>query len=1206
MTYKGLFLTSAYLCACTAAFGQGTTSRILGSVLDPGGASVPGAAIKLTHEGTKVAFTTITSSAGTYVFEAVQPGSYEIAAESAGFKRFVARQIQVSIGQPATLNIKLEIGALVEQVTVDGSYEAVQTSTSGNYGNLISQKALMDLPIVGSRGRNPVNLVFMQPGVVSGSNTGGGSHVHGARDRAWNYTLDGIDVNDSSQGGSETTSFRVNPDMLAEVRVQTGNNTAETGRNSGAQVAMMTRSGTNEIHGNGFWFYRTPRLNAGEFQNNLDGLGKPQLQQNIFGGGIGGPIIKNKTFFFFEIQALRARSSASTARTVYTQSARDGILRYVKGGRNTPAGVTGASIDASGNPIAGMNIGTYNVITSDPQKLGLDPSLQAMIKATPLPNNFTVGDGLNTAGYNFSAQASERQHDQTLKIDHMINSKNTVYGRYVWGNDDSLCDVVNGGQPVFPGGTCLVNTLRRARNFAFNWRTSPNANMTNELVVGQNRYYPNFDQPLASLTSIAISGSPVDNTWQYSFGNERVVSTWQVVDNLSFNRGAHSFKTGFNLRRVREEDKRGSVAGLNAAEEVNFSTGLNTVDPTAFGIPTDLQVANDRPNFQSHINFLLGRVGQIQRGFVAQGDQFTKSPFLFDMRYPEYEFYGQDSWKVRPNLTIDIGLRWEVRMAPSTPSNSILVPNQAVVAGGVASNTVKWVPGDLFKSQFGNFGPSLGFAWDPFKTGKTSIRGNYRIAYDRINMFVIASTILPSLPGGAYAAINTDFGQGGGRLRNLPELSVAGLKPSSLTQPAPFSSASNTVIDPNLKTPKTHQWAFNIQREVAKNTVIDVAYIGRRAYHLLGAYNVNQTSIYSSGFLDAFKVIQNNGQSALINTLFKADSRIVAGDTASDMVRKQYAPQLKLNSVGAIAGSLAARLQGTSSVTQLSAGQPFALIPFPQFAGNGTTSGLNVLDSNDFSTYHALETQLERRLTNGVSFHVSYTWAKSLDTRSFDPTLTVVGSGNAQTAGSTPFDINNRRLNYAPSDFDRRHILQTNWVYDLPFGKGKHFLGNASGVVDKILGGWEVTGLGRISSGRPFTVFAGSNTVSNVNQSTANCTGCGRGDGTPFLDSGTGLIWYFDAAQRARLSTPGAGEFGNTGRNFFVGPHFITFDASLLKKVQLSERMRMEVRADATNFTNSTMFGAPTTDITSTTFGRIRNSVTSSSRKIQLGAKFYF
>jgi len=188
-----------------------------------------------------------------------------------------------------------------------------------------------------------------------------------------------------------------------------------------------------------------------------------------------------------------------------------------------------------------------------------------------------------------------------------------------------------------------------------------------------------------------------------------------------------------------------------------------------------------------------------------------------------------------------------VRLSPSTPDNSIVVPNQPIVAGGAPSSSVKWVPGDLFKNQFGNFGPSVGFAWDPFSTGKTSIRANYRIAYDRINTFVLASQILPNLPGSAIAVINQSFGQGGGRLANLPALTPPAYS-SSLTQPAAFQAATNTVVDPNLKTPKTHQWSFGIQREISNRTVLDISYIGRRAYHLLGAYNVNQTQILGNGF----------------------------------------------------------------------------------------------------------------------------------------------------------------------------------------------------------------------------------------------------------------------------------------------------------------------------------------------------------------------
>jgi hypothetical protein len=1200
---------TALLFSCATLFAQGTTTRVLGVVEDPSGAVVGNANVKLTNEGTGVAFNTKSSDAGTYVFEAVQPGAYTLQVEAAGFRRFLSNGNRVSIGQPATINAKLEVGALAEAVEVSSTAEVVQTSSSGNYGNLVTQQQVMDLPIVGSRGRNPLDLVTTQPGVVSGANTGGGIHVNGARDRSWNYTLDGIDVNDSSQGGSNTTSFRVNPDMLSEFRLMTGNSTAENGRNSGGQVAMITRTGTNAIHGNGFWFYRTPRLNANEWENNLLSVGKPQLQQNIFGGGIGGPIIKNKTFFFFEIQGLRARTSTLTSRTVYTAQARQGIFRYVKGGRNQPSGVSGASVDANGNVLPGVSVGTYDIGASDPQRLGLDPQIQTMLKDMPLPNNFAVGDGLNTAGFNFTPLASERQHDQTIKIDHVINSKNTVYGRVVWGRDDSLCDIVNSGQPIFPGQPCLVNTLRGPRNFAFNWRVTPTTHLTNEFVLGENRYDPIFGQP-ADLNKLTILTAPVDTTWQYDFGNQRVVSTWQAVDNLAYFKGAHAWKFGFNLRRVREEDQRGSVAGLNATEEINFSTTINTVDPTTFGLPADINTAFDRPNLQSSINFLLGRVGQMQRGFVASGDQWSKSTFHFDTRYPEYEFYVQDTWKIRRNLTLDYGLRWEIRLSPSTPSGSIKVPSQAIVAGGLPSNAVQWGSGPLFKNQLGNFGPSIGFAWDPFGDGKTSIRSNYRIAYDRINMFVIASTILPNLPGAAYPAVNTAFGQSGGRLRNIPELLPPSQPPASLSKPDAYSAASNTVIDPNLKTPRTHQWSFDIQRQIAKNTLLDVSYIGRRAYHLLGAYNVNQAQIFGNGFLDAFKTIKAGGESQLINTVLSQDSRLNPGETASAMIRRLFASQLQLNSVGALASSLGTRLQTVNGVSQnvtaISAGQPFFFIPYPQYSG-----GLNVLDSNDFSTFNALEVQVQRRLTAGLQFTVAWTWAKSLDTRSFDPTLTVVGTGNSSTAGSTPFDINNRSLNYAPSDFDRRHSLQWNWVWELPFGQGKHFLAHANGLLDRVIGGWELSGFGRVTSGRPFTVFAGTNTVSNVVQSTANCTGCSAGEGTPFNDVGansgnTGFIWFFNGAQRAQFSAPGAGEFGNTGRNAFVGPHFYDLDASLLKRVPLTERFKLEFRGDATNLTNSVSFGAPTTDITSSTFGRIRSTTTSSSRKVQVGAKLYF
>lgn len=1163
--------------------------------------------MKLTNEGTGGSFSTSTSSSGTYVIDSLQVGSYTVEVDAPGFKKYFSRANALTIGAPMTVNATLAIGTLTESVEVSGSAEEVQTSTSGNFGNLFTENSIRELPIVGTRGRSPLDLVLIQPGVVSGANTGGGVHVNGARDRSWNYTLDGIDINETSASGSDFSPLRTNPDSIAEFRVITGNATAEYGRNSGGQVAMVTSSGTNSVHGEAFWFYRTPRLNANDYTNTLDGIGKAQFVQNITGLSMGGPIIKNKTFIFGNVQFLQAKNTASTTRTVYTAQARQGILRYVVGGRNQPASTPNASVDAAGNVLPGVQIGTYNVVSNDPQHIGIDKTIQTYLANMPLPNRFDISgtagpiDGLNTAGFVFGAGQQERQHDDTIKIDHIFNSKNTVFFRGAWGSQDTNCDAGNGGQPVFTGLPCIVNTQRSPQNLAFNWRYSPGANLTNELVVGQSRFTFNFAQPSNDLTQIGFNSSPVNTTAIYDFANLRTLKTYQFVDNLTWNRGAHTVKFGTNLRFQKHFDVRGSIAGQDATTDVDFSRTIATVDPATFNLPTGLNVAFDQPNFQDNINFLLGRVGSITRGFASKGDQFVPGLFKFESDYPELDFYAQDTWKVRPGLTIDAGLRWEIKLSPSNPDGLITHPNQPVAVGAPPSDTLKWVDGSFYKSDFHGLGPSLGIAWDPFRKGTTSIRANYRLAYDRIQTFALSSTVIANLPGLTQGLVNTDYGQSGGRLANLQPLPPPTVKPSDLRQPQPFSTNSITVVDPNFKTPTTHEWGLSVQHQIARSTVFEADYIGRRAYHLIGAYNANQDQIFGNGFLAGFNAVKAGGDSPYFDQLLAGDSRLNAGETGSQLVRRLFASNLALNSVGALASSIATRLQGGKSVTSLSGAGLFPLIPFPQFGG-----GINVIDSNDFSTYHALQLQLQRRYQNGLTGQVSYTFSKSLDTRSFDPTFSQVSTGSAQSAASTPIDIYNRRLNYAPSDFDRTHVVQSYWVYELPFGQGKRFAGHTNGFVSRVIGGWEVAGVLTLESGRPFTVYSGSNTVSNVRQTPANCDHCSRDLGQVFIDPVSSYKFYFTADQRAKFSTPAPGDFSNTGRNYFRGPGYFDVDATLAKTIRINERFRLQIRTDATNLANHPSADIPTAVITSTTFGRIRGSTQSSPRRFQLGAKFYF
>jgi hypothetical protein len=325
-----------------------------------------------------------------------------------------------------------------------------------------------------------------------------------------------------------------------------------------------------------------------------------------------------------------------------------------------------------------------------------------------------------------------------------------------------------------------------------------------------------------------------------------------------------------------------------------------------------------------------------------------------------------------------------------------------------------------------------------------------------------------------------------------------------------------------------------------------------------------------------------------------------AANTAA--FRTQFSTQLAQNSVAAAAATISGRsgAAGSTSPSLTANGfNPFFFQKFPQYTG-----ALNVLDSNDVSRYNGLEFILKRRFNQGLGFQIGYTFSKSKDTRSFDPAFTTVSRANNQSASSTPFDINNRRLNYAPSDFDRRHVLQATYVYELPFGRSRTFGSDIPKALDYIVGGWQIAGNLLWSSGRPFTVYSGANSFSNVVQSTADCNNCDRHLGQLVQENGT--YYWFSAEQRAQFSIPAVGSNGNTGRNFFIGPRYFQTDVSLSKKFRVTERFNFDLRLDAKNVTNNPSFDFPTATFTSTIFGRIRDSVTSSARRMQVSLKLNF
>jgi hypothetical protein len=1220
----------------TVVFAQGTTSRITGVVLDAQGAAVSGATVTLTNEGTGVALTTESSDSGTYTFDLIQVGSYTVTAEKTGFKKFQSTHNLVNVNQPATINAELQVGDVNEVVVVTATQEVVQTSTSGNIGTTIEERELNNLPIVGTRGRNPLDLLNVQPGVVFGGNTGGAVNVHGSRDRAFNFTLDGIDINESTAGGSNFTPLRPNPDSISQVQIVTSNFTAELGRSSGAQVSMITRSGTNELHGTAFEFYRTPRLDARSYTANINRAAKDQFVQHIFGGSVGGPIMKNKLFFFTNLQLLRAYDTALVARTVYTAQARTGLFRYVVGRANSPAGTSTAAIDGNGNALLPACTGTpptnapcissYNIATQAPS--GLDPALGAIFNAMPAPNNFTIGDGLNTAGFNFASPQHEKQYDFVTKFDYTVNQKHSIYVRYARGRQNSLGDSANTGRPVLPGFPNFVDTFRSPDNTAINWRWSPTSRLTNEFIFGVSRFFFNFltPDPDPNLPFAFVDGIATPNT-NFSY-NARGVRTLQYIDNMTYVHGSHTFKGGINFRYNRHTDDRSNVAG--SAIEPVVTLGNTFGFTSAFGLPSAGSTsinATDLTRLQNTIVNLQGRVNTMSIAFVTPtNDNSAFAPigtrWINVATYPELDFYFQDNWRLRPNLVLDLGLRIEAKLQPNLATRDTLVPNQPIKLGAPPSNTLRWVPGELYQNQ-NVYLPSVGFAWDPFKDGRTSIRGNYRIASDRIATFLFGSSIFQSTPGNNTSVANATFGQAGGLWRNAGPV-IAAFTPSgspdALRQPLAISNNSLSVIDPDLKFPQIHEWVLSVQRDLWKNNVIEVNYIGKHAVHLLGGYDVNQADIFarvpgvSENFVEAFNLLRANtaNNSPLINRIFTGNA---ANNAGSATFRSVVGANLANGNVGTAAQQVSQRLCAASDVTsgfctaaglQLvsqTVGNPFLFQRYPQFTG-----ALNVFDSSDYSNYKAFEFIFRRRMSRGLTYQVAYTWSLSKDNRSWDPSLSTVSRGSVQSASSTPFDINDRSLNYSWSDFDRRHVLQGTWVYELPFGKGRHW-STESSILDHAIGGWQISGTIQSMSGRPFTVYSGLNTFSNVVQTTANCNNCSRSLGSLVQEgtAATGLRnFWFDAADRALFTPPAPGQLGNTPRNYFIAPVYNQLDLSILKKFKITERISFDLRADIRNLTNHPSFDNPTAVLNNSLFGRINDTVTNTARRIQVGGKFYF
>jgi len=1280
----------------STSWGQVSTSRIEGTITDKSGAVVADASIKVTNEGTSVSYETKTSSSGTFTVPSLTPGQYKVTITHEGFQTFSSQHNVLSVGEPLVVNAILTVGGATQVVEVESSYQRIET-TNATVSDVMTTEQVKNLPL---NGRNPLSLLTLEPGVVQRTNasSGSGTHVFGSRDRAHNVTIDGIDANESSVPNPQSNIQRLNPDNVQEFRTITLGATAEEGRNSGANVMIATQAGKNSLHGDTFYFNRNTAYNANEWFNNYAGLKRPVLDLHQWGFDVGGPIIKNKTFFFGSYQgnkisqtepinATGVGTAGFGAPTTYTALARQGIFRYVRGCINLvnpscpkgdPNNVTQNSpllVDSAGNlrqgvplcngtTVTGNCVDSYNIFANDPQHIGPDPQVAGLFGKEPLPNDFGLGDALNTGGFDWNPPSQFKGPNVMARIDHTFGPSDNIYGRFLIGSyNTSEGDFLNARPQVFPGFPPLGEVNRDNSNLAVKYSHTFSPTLVNEFIMGYNRFKflftfgesnPGFPDPTKNppWADDCVIGSTVNVDLPYcgSAHTERAVTTPQLVDNVSWIHGAHSLRFGINFRYYYHNDSRGFFGNNVVNPIVRFNRTFRTAGFTNLptGAGASAPSSADLNRIQQAAVELMGIAGRIQQAFPADFNNNIYGNGLETVytRAHQYDSYVQDEWHVRPNLTLNAGVRWEYN-PPPFDNKQTLVPN-----GDIATTAVAYVKADGWynKSNLGAVGPRIGIAYSP--DNKTSIRAGYAWMFDTISTFQVTAQA-GKVPGFALNCINTISTTGtittsagcatpsgmanrisGGFPLSVPAPSTTPL--AALTQPAyqPNGTAPSVgAFDPNLHNPSIHEWNLTVQRELPGGFVTEVGYVGKRGTHLYRALDLNQINP-SSDFVNGFLIARGNA-------LNGCSPDGTGANAATGLCPNGVAPQnpTLLRSLSGCSASITATCSFNSVTndfvqnnlagvaTQIDQGNIVARgFPANYFRPNPQFTQIFYQASNTDSYYHGAFVGVRRRFEKGLTFGLSYTLSKSIDDGSIDPVGASTGGGLSTTNSVTPTNIHNLALDRSRSDFDNRHVLTVDTVYELPFGNGKQFASSVPKWLDYVIGGWSYTGIFDYQSGEPYTIYSGAQTANSEHISTALVKGPFDAGSLQSVSGIEGPVMYSTGALITNPSDPNfncrnvtgtqtyfcipqPGQQGS-GRNTAQGPDFWNLDSGLTKNFKLTERFNLQFRAEAFNVLNHPNFENPrnassgSPRVNSSLFGRTccsTSSLPSSATVIAIG-----
>lgn len=1173
------------------SLAQVTTARLEGVIRDQTQAVVPGVTVVATQRGTNLTFETISNDVGFYVFPKLPPGTYALATELTGFKRSIHQGIRLEVGDTATLNLTLETGELSETVTVSAEVAAVDT-VSTSVGKVVNTQQIEQLPLVS---RDPMDLFYLQPGT---NRFTGGGRVDGTRGTAANVTVEGVAATEPALGsGATSTAAAVPIEAVGEYRVVTSSASAEYGRGAGAQVQLIYRSGTNEFHGSAFEFHRNKVLNANSFANNKQGIARPAFIRNQFGGSVGGPIIKDKAFFHFTYEGIRQITNTTPNYLVYTDTVKKGgIFRYNNKGRNDVSLVD----PKTGVPkIPDSQIGTVNLLTVDPSRLGKDSTgtFDKLIGSFPSPNNFEIGDGFNIGGYRMLSPNPYSQNQYVIKGDYSLTSKHRIGIVYAHKKfEDVYSDLyLNGTRELWnePYPTGVVSFDSTLTNHWLNeFRVGGTKRGANFVNTDEDRFKKEGMTVFVglSLNNIPQRGHPKDIFLPQVFPSPVIT----ISDNSTWIKGSHSLKGGVDVRINRSNVAFGGDNYLAVIDTRNPS------NPATIAGFTDMN-SSDRSRAQQLVNDLTGSLGRIDQGFHAnETDAFT--PFETKSRRwrsREYSFFFQDTWKVRPNLTLNLGVRYEV-MPPHFEAGGIYSYPVNGVEGlwgisGPGGETKLGLAADggrsTYSTDWNNFAPNVGFNWDPTNKGKWSISGNYRLSYDRT---WLATTLFMDFNQEGMSTNRTLDAASGTRLSALPGLfnSTTGyFNPGLPFGPKAFNRQGLvTAYDPGFYLPYTGSWSFRIQREIMRNTMLAVSYVGNKATGMQRGIDLDELEVRSNGYLDGFLAAQRNkaaNGNPMVGEPTGTFGQIYSVMSTAD--RNSISTYIDQGTIATLANFID---QSRASSQYLEkAGLPLTFFRLnPQFANSW------LVGNNSYSTFHGLKIEVVRRFHSGLQFDANYTWSKA---------LTDYEGGQSQRDSYR--DPKDRTLDKTYAGIDAAHVLNANFLWEIPVGAGRRWLGGANPIVNAILGGWQVNGIFAYASGSPFTIDSGRNKLTLGDRSTADCSGC-YSNMTNKVIKGD-IIRALTVDEAKQFTDPAAGSPGALAQRYFrASPRWVT-DGSVFKEFRLGfipgEQGKLQSRFEFFNVFNATRFGNPTSRIDSGSFGTIA-APTANQRIIQVALKILF